>query len=122
MRGEGNNNGCGEHNLLQSPTLNMKKLPSFLKKYFWDVDFSTISLDQHRIYILKRLLEFADEKAVSWMRQNFTRDEIKSVFADFRGVSAKSAHFWSVIFDIPKEEILCLKKHLSEEPKTAWPY
>ncbi len=100
----------------------MGNLPQFLEKYFWDVEFDTLSLEKHGVSILRRVLEFGNEEAVSWMKQNFTIDEIRSVLAQFRGVSPKSAHFWSLIFDIPQEEILCLKKHSSEEPKIAWPY
>jgi hypothetical protein len=45
----------------------MGKIPEFLKKYFWDVEFNKIDLKKNRVYILKRILEFGDEKAVAWM-------------------------------------------------------
>ncbi len=42
----------------------MKKLPSFLHKYFWDVEFKKIDFEHRRFYVLKRILEFGDEKAI----------------------------------------------------------
>jgi len=43
----------------------MKKLPRFLNKYFWDVEFEKIDLQKRRVYVLKRILEYGDERAVA---------------------------------------------------------
>ncbi|MFH1452553.1 MAG: hypothetical protein ABIH00_01070 [Armatimonadota bacterium] len=88
----------------------MKKLPDFLKKYFWEVEFDKIELQKSRVYILRRLLEYGDEEAVNWMWENFELSEIKNAVSNFRGYSKKSANFWSIILNIPREEVLCLKK------------
>lgn len=100
----------------------MKRLPRFLKKYFWDVKFEKISVEKSRVYILKRILEYGDEKAVSWMWRNFKRPEIKNALANFRGYSQKSANFWAFILGLPKEKVLCLKKSFREKQKQFWPY
>ena len=100
----------------------MKKLPEFLKKYFWDVEFKKIDLEKNKIYVLRRILNYGDEKAVTWMYKNFKKPEIKNVLSNFRGYSQKSANYWALILDIPKEEILCLKKRSLREPRTFWPY
>jgi len=100
----------------------MRKLPKFLDKYFWDVEFKGINLQKHRVYILKRILEYGDEKAVIWMWKNFKKAEIKDVLSNFRGYTQKSANFWALVLDIPREEVLCLKKHSSKEQKRIWHY
>lgn len=100
----------------------MKSLPKFLNKYFWDVEFKNIHLQRHRVYILKRILEYGDEKAVRWMWKNFKKSEIKDALSNFRGYSQKSANFWALLLDIPKEEVLCLKMFSSKEQKKLWPY
>lgn len=100
----------------------MTKLPDFLKKYFWDVEFKNIDLEKRKVFVLKRILEYGDEQAVSWMLQNFKRSEIKNVLCNFRGFSQKSANFWALLLNIPKEEVICLKKALSKEQKKIWPY
>ena len=100
----------------------MKKLPEFLKKYFWDVEFKKIDLEKNKIYVLRRILNYGDEKAVTWMYKNFKKPEIKNVLSNFLGYSQKSANYWALILDIPKEEVLCLKKRSLRELRTFWPY
>jgi hypothetical protein len=100
----------------------MKKLPEFLNKYFWDVEFEKIDLQKRRVYVLRRILEYGDEKAVAWMWKNFEKSEIKDVLSEFRDYSQKSANYWALLLDIPSEEVLCLKNPSSKEQKRIWPY
>lgn len=100
----------------------MKKLPKFLKKYFWDVEFEKIDLRVRSQYVLARLLEYGDEKAISWMKINFTKHQIEDVLFHYRSVSPQSANFWAVIFNINKKKVLCLQKPYLEIRKRHWPY
>ncbi len=100
----------------------MQKLPKFLKKYFWEVRFEEIDLAKSRVYILKRILEYGDKKTVKWMWRNFKKEEIKNALCNFRGYSEKSANFWALILEIPREKVLCLKKAWLRERKKIWPY
>lgn len=100
----------------------MSKLPEFLKKYFWDVDFENIEMENRRVYILKRILEYGDEKAVSWMRGNFTKEEIKDVLIKSRGFSQKSANFWAFVLDIEREKVKCLNKSFQKTQNQFWHY
>lgn len=100
----------------------MKSLPPFLKKYFWDTDFEKFDVQKYSKDVIGRILEYGDEKAVGWLRNNFTQEEIGDVLRRFRFVSPRSANFWALILDIPKEEILCLSKHYLETQRKHWPY
>lgn len=100
----------------------MKKLPRFLKKYFWDVDFGKIDPEAYSQDILARLLEHGDEKAISWMKKNFTRHQITDVLSHYRIVSPKSANFWAIIYNIDKRKVLCLQKPYLEIRRRHWPY
>ena len=100
----------------------MAKLPGHLSKYFWEVEFESLDLDTRRAYILKRILEYGDEEAVSWMLQNFDRSEIRDVLRRFRGISRKSANFWAIVLDIPEDEVECLKKSSTRAHERIWPY
>ena len=100
----------------------MTELPKFLKNYFWDTDFKGIDPKENRIYILKRILNYGDERAVSWMFDNFKKSEIKDALSNFRGYSQKSANYWVLVLDVPRKEVLCLKKRSSGEPEIFWPY
>jgi hypothetical protein len=99
-----------------------KKIPDFLKKYFWDIDFGKLDIRSHPHYVLSRILEYGDEDAIAWMRENFTRDDIAYVLFHLRTVSPMSANFWALVFGIDRKKILCLKKHYLEIRKRHWPY
>ena len=100
----------------------MKKPPSFFKKYFWDVDFDKINLDKNSPEIIGRILEYGDSKATDWLKKNFGKEEIADVLFRFRFVSPKSANFWAVIYNLPREKILCLKKPYLKTQRRHWPY
>ena len=97
-------------------------MPEFLKEYFWDVEFEKIDLEKRRVYILRRILDYGDKKALSWMWKNFSEEEIKNILYNYRGLSLKSANFWAVIVGVKKEDVKCLKRRLSKGLMTAWPY
>lgn len=101
---------------------NSQNLPEFLSKYFWDVEFDKIDLKARRLYVLKRILEYGDEKAVAWMWKNFEKPEIINGLSNFRGYSQKSANFWALLLNIPREEVLCLRKPSSKAQKKIWLY
>lgn len=99
----------------------MKRVPKFLRKYFWDVDFRKLDLDKSRFFILRRILEFGDERATVWMNRNFSRGEISKLFS-FARLEPKSANFWALILGIKKENVLCLKKRYLAIRRKIWPY
>lgn len=98
------------------------KLPKHLKKIFWEIDFDKIDPDKKHEYILQRILDHGDNVATDWMWKSFDVEEIKSCLRKSRALSRKSANFWALILNIQKDQIPCLKRHLSKEPKTLWPY
>ena len=108
------------HHSLQGDT--MKKLPEFLRKYFWEVPFEKIDPQKNREYVLRRIMNCGDEKAVAWMYGNFSEAEMRSALSGFRGYSRKSGNYWALILDVPREHIPCLKKRLSGEQRTFWPH
>ena len=100
----------------------MRNTPVFLKQYFWDIDFDKLDLKTHYQDILVRILEYGDEKAIDWMKRNFTKDDVANVLFHLRGVSPKSANFWALIFGINRKKVLCLQKHYLEIRNRHWPY
>ena len=98
------------------------KLPEFLRGYFWEVEFDKIDLQKYRVYVLMRILNYGDKKAIAWMWKNFTEEEIKNILYNYRDLSLKSANFWAVIVGVKKEDVKCLKIRLSKELMIAWPY
>lgn len=84
-------------------------IPERVKRLFWDVNKETVNKDLHCPYIIKRIMDYGNIEDVKWMLAAYSRQEIVGVLKKSRGLSRKSAYFWSIYFNIPKEEITCLK-------------
>lgn len=98
------------------------KLPGFLKKYFWEVDFDKLDFKEKREYVALRLLEYGDADALRWLFRNIPKRKIEEVIKKRRGLSPRSLYFWSSFFNINPEKILCLKKSYQKRQKSLWPY
>lgn len=100
----------------------MEKLPSFLKQYFWDVEFEKVDRKSYPLDILARILEYGDEKAIRWMKKNFTEENVADVLMHLRTVSPRSANYWALIFSIDRKKVLCLQERYLEIRRKHWPY
>jgi len=97
-------------------------MPLFLKKYFWDVDFSGLDFRENPGYITARILEYGDAKAIKWLFGASQKNEIKKVVMKSRQLSSKTANFWSLFLNINRNKIECLKKSYQKMQKSHWPY
>lgn len=100
----------------------MKHFPAFLKKYFWDTEFKNIKIREHKRYVAERILEYGDIYALKWLLSNIGKETIKQILLQGRGLSPRSADFWALYFDIPRDKVLCLKKSYLKMRKSHWPY
>ena len=100
----------------------MESLPLCLKQYFWDVEFEKIDTERSAVFIMKRIMEYGNEEAVIWMKKHYTKKAMREILRRYRGLSKKSICFWSLILDVPEEEIACSNKPFKEMPEIAWPY
>lgn len=66
------------------------KLPQFLKKYFWEVDFKSLDLNKSNGYIIARVLEYGDIPAIRWLFRKATPEEIKEVILKSRALFKKA--------------------------------
>ena len=87
--------------------------PEFLRSYFWDVKFDLLDFRKSRTFILKRVLDRGNTKALSWIRQNYTNQEIKKLLLTTRDISPKTANFWAIFLGIDKRKVVCLQKPYS---------
>ncbi len=100
----------------------MKKIPKFLEKYFWEIGPQNLDIQKSRVYVLRRILEYGDEKAVAWLWRNFKKSEIRDFLINYRGISAKSANYWAIVLNLPRKKVRCLNRSLAKKQKTIWPY
>jgi len=73
------------------------KLPKEFKRYFWDVDFNKLSLKKHLRFILERVMNFGDLRALRWLLR-FPKKQIMAVVNDSREIDAKTRNFWRVVY------------------------
>lgn len=98
------------------------QLPSFLKKYFWDVNFDKLDLRKNQLYIIVRLLEYGDIKEIHWLFKNVPQAKIRGAILKSRELSRKTINFWSLFFNLDKTKIRCLEKSYQKMQKRHWSY
>jgi len=92
-----------------------------LRKYFWDVDFSRLDPRRRPGFVVERILEFGDEKAVAWMVGTYSLSRIRRVLAGSRKLSRKSASFWAWLLEIDPGEVQCLSQSFQARQRQFWP-
>jgi hypothetical protein len=85
-------------------------LPTFLERYFWDVDFARVRLPERTFNVIERLIEYGDDAAIHWLKETFTPEAIASVVRESRSISRRTANLWGMFLGIPREEIRCFSK------------
>ena len=68
----------------------------FRPSLFWDVDPKTINPKKHAKYIIERVLDFGDDKEVTWMWKNYSSRLIKSVVDKSRVLMPKTKNLWTI--------------------------
>lgn len=94
----------------------MGLVPNEFKPIFWDADINSLDKEKHKQYIIERILEFGDEKEYRWMFKNYTDEEIVDVVKKSRRISRKTATMMANFYNIPGEEIRCLKEQSYLKP------
>ncbi len=71
-------------------------------KYFWDVDFHSIELEQHKNFIIRRILQAGDLESLRWLRTKFGDDILRDwiVSHNARGLSPRQIRYWALILEI----------------------
>ncbi|OGE36326.1 hypothetical protein A3B45_02380 [Candidatus Daviesbacteria bacterium RIFCSPLOWO2_01_FULL_39_12] len=98
------------------------KLPEFLKKYFWDVDFEKIDEEKGALFIIHRFLDRGNDKAIRWMWRTYSKNLISEVITKRRGFSPKTANFWADLLNIDKRKVVCLQTPYLKMRQMHWPY
>ncbi len=79
----------------------MKKtsIPFELKKFFWDVDFEKLDLQNNRKFILERLLNFGTFETFHWIFTTFNNAEVRTLLKErgYQSLSKNSYYFWKKI-------------------------
>jgi hypothetical protein len=87
-----------------------KRLPGFLKPYFWETDFSQVQERRHRTCVIERVLEYGDDRAIRWLRESYTPAQVARVVKTSRAISPNTANLWSLTLGIPRDKIRCFSE------------
>ncbi|MBM4080068.1 MAG: hypothetical protein FJ278_10245 [Planctomycetes bacterium] len=85
-------------------------LPAFLKPFFWESDLRQVNRRQHEFYIIERLIEHGDDRAIRWLRRNCPPARIAEVVRASRAISPNTANLWALLLDIPRGDIRCFSE------------
>lgn len=82
-------------------------LPSFLQPYLWSYDIKKMDKKLHKETIITQVLNLGDKKAVSWLFNNYSLDDIKNVLKNpRRGMWHKiSLLYWQQILGVKANNI-----------------
>jgi len=73
------------------------KIPANIKKYFWDTDPDNLKLKGDSYYIISRLLEYGNVKAIKWLLKIYPKKTIKITAKKSRNISDRTKAFWGNI-------------------------
>lgn len=79
---------------------------------FWDVDPLTLDPDKHSTFIIERILRFGLPEDVRAMLEQYSEATVRAVIVRSRHIDRKTAAFWAVHLNIPREEIACFSAPL----------
>lgn len=74
-------------------------IPSYIGKYFWDINPKTASPKKHPEYYIKRILELGDRKAFNWAKLVFGKERIKRT-VKMAKISSRARNYWGSIINV----------------------
>lgn len=80
---------------------------------FWDVDQSSIDLEEHAAYIVKRVLERGQLNDWKLLRSYYGLTRIAEISMKLRDLDPKALSFVSTISHTPKEHFRCYTERQS---------
>lgn len=83
-------------------------IPNDLRPLFWDIKPEEFDPARHPEYTIARILEYGDEKAVTWLRMVFSEGDIRQVIRTEARLSPRSANFWALVYRIPADQVAAL--------------
>lgn len=98
------------------------RLPKFLHQYFWEIEAGKLNPTNKTFYIVERLMDKGDLKAIKWLFKHFSKKDLKKTYLSSRNISRFSRSFWAAYLKIYSLKTLCSQKEFLRLPKTAWQY
>lgn len=79
------------------------------------MDRDSVDVEKHCFYIISRIIDYGNIDDIKWMKNTYTDEKIKEIICKKKGISKKSAYFWTAYYKIPVEEVRCLQESFPKE-------
>ncbi len=93
---------------------------AFSQHLFWDVDRNSLDVEQHKMFIVQRVLGYGMVSDWKLIKQLYGEDGIKQVVLTSRYLDKKTLGFCSAYFNEPLTKFRCYTHELSSQ--AHWPY
>ena len=82
-------------------------LPRALTQFFWDCDFSRLNWEANRDFVIGRLLERGDWRAMRWLRRRAGDAELRRWIEARagRGLSPRRLRYWELVLGLPHRSV-----------------
>ncbi len=94
-------------------------IPAAVTMLFWDVDPDTLDLDQHKNFIIERVLNMGNEEALKWLWQEYGLRSIHGTVIISRRLTLKTARCWQNYFNLKEEQMRCFST-FSKNPDSIY--
>ena len=84
-------------------------MPEEFRKYFWDTKFDELDIIKNKRYIISRLYCYGDLRAIKWIKETYSKGDIKEVAIKSRDLKPLAANYLRQQFDLKKEEMAYYK-------------
>ena len=92
-------------------------LPDYLRVYFWDIEIDELDLHQHSNFIISRILNEGNDRALKWLFDFYDKETIKNAVKVSRNLSFKTTRCWQNYFDLKEEELCCTGLRLAKNER-----
>ena len=89
-----------------------KKRLKLNKDLFWDVKISDIDRQKNKEFVVGRILNLGDIDDYKIANEFYGKKHFQNIAKKVPWLDKKSLNFWSLIFNIPKNEFICSRKLL----------
>ena len=95
------------------------ELPDPIRRLFWEYEEGAVAWEQHRDFVVQRVLARGDWDSICWVRRQAGDDALRDILRRTRGrwLSRAQICFWQLILDLPEDEVA---EWLSSEVRQIW--
>ena len=90
------------------------------KTLFWDTKIDSLDIKKYSDFIIGRVLSFGDIRDYHILQKMYNFQKIKKAGIKANYSNKKTINFWSIIFDVPINKFLCIKKLFMPKPNAFW--